>query len=473
MPAPQPDTFSLTINGEERACAVDPRTPLLEVVREEFGLRGTKYGCGEGECGACTVVADGRTICSCLATVGSLAGTEVTTVEGLANDPIGVRLFNSFGEKGAVQCGFCTPGFVLSSWQLLSSPVDADLDRIRDGLGGNLCRCTGYAKIVEAVEDLAGEALASPITERVGTGATTMLVSQVYWRANSLYDLLANIGGFAPHYRIIAGGTDLMVQHEHRLHELSLVDISAVPELSGIEEMEGHVRIGATTTWTDIRNSPLIARWAPLLSRAAAEVGAAQIQNRGTIGGNIVNASPAADGLPALYVYDAEVVVASAAGSRVLPVGDFVRGPRRTALKHGEILSEIRVPKLRPSGELVCFFEKVGPRRAQTITKGSVTFHAWLDGDTLVDPRIALGSVGPTIIRASEAEKALHGKLTPSVVKSAARLVSAVASPIDDIRSTAEYRRALVGGLLLRGLLRNVPGLEVPDLFDDAATQGN
>jgi CO/xanthine dehydrogenase FAD-binding subunit len=203
-----------------------------------------------------------------------------------------------------------------------------------------------------------------------------------------------------------------------------------------------------------------------LLSLAAAEVGAAQIQNRGTIGGNIVNASPAADGLPALYVYGAEVVLASAAGTRVLPVGDFVRGPRRTALEHGEILSEIRVPKLAASGQPLFFFEKVGSRRAQTITKGSVTVHAWLDDGRLVDPRIALGSVGPTIIRAREAERTIEAELTSATIKEAARLVSEAASPIDDIRSTAQYRRELVGGLLLRGLFRNVPGLEVPDLLD-------
>lgn len=473
MHAPQSDTFSLTLNGELRACAVDPRTPLLEVIREEFGLRGTKYGCGEGECGACTVIVDGKTVCSCLATVGSLSGAEVTTVEGLANDPIGVRLFKSFGEKGAVQCGFCTPGFVLSSWQLLSSSTDADLARIQDGLGGNLCRCTGYTKIVDAVEDLAGEALVSPLAARTGN-AEALYVPRVYWRANSLDELLANIGTFAPHYRIIAGGTDLMVQYEHRLHELSLVDISAVPELAGVEDMDGYLRIGATTTWTEIRNSPLIARWAPLLLRAAIEIGAAQIQNRGTIGGNIVNASPAADGLPALYVYDAEAVVASSAGTRTLPIGDFIKGPRRTALEHQEILTEIRVPKRTPLGEPLFFFEKVGPRRAQTITKGSVTFQGWLDGDRLVEPRIALGSVGPTIIRPVAAEKALHGQqLTSPVMRSAAQLVSAAALPIDDIRSTADYRRELVGGLLLRGLLRNVPGLAAPDLLVGTEMQGD
>src|SRR4051794_30718833 len=112
--------LSLTVNGEARECRADPRTPLLEVVREHLALRGTKYGCGEGECGACTVIVDGKTVCACLATVGSVVGREITTVEGLANDPIGVRLFNSFGDKGAVQCGFCIPGFVLSGWQLLA-----------------------------------------------------------------------------------------------------------------------------------------------------------------------------------------------------------------------------------------------------------------------------------------------------------------------------------------------------------------
>src|SRR5262245_40375608 len=112
--------LELTVNGIAFETRTDPRTPFLEVLREELGLRGTKYGCGEGECGAGTIIVDGETLCACLAMTGSLSGSEITTVEGLANDPIGVRLVNALAERGAVQCGFCTPGFVLSGWQLLA-----------------------------------------------------------------------------------------------------------------------------------------------------------------------------------------------------------------------------------------------------------------------------------------------------------------------------------------------------------------
>jgi xanthine dehydrogenase iron-sulfur cluster and FAD-binding subunit A len=446
--------LTLTVNGTPFETTADPRRPFLEVLREELGLRGAKYGCGEGECGACTVIVDGETVCSCLAMTGSLAGCEITSVEGLANDPVGVRLTNAFAEQGAVQCGFCTPGFVLSAWQLLAHGGGAEPAEIRDAVGGNLCRCTGYVRILDAISASADGAMGSPLAARVGQGRDTVRVPARYWRPATLEELLDGLADFSESPRIIAGGTDLMVQHEHRLDALALVDVSAIPRLAGIEETATHIRIGAATTWSEIRRSELLARWAPLLPLAAAEIGGIQIQNRATIGGNVANASPAADGLPALYVHEAGIVTALGHETRVTPIADFVTGPGRTLLRPGEIITDIRIPKHQGDGEAVFFFEKVGPRKAQTITKASVAFHGRRKDGRILDPRIALGAAAPTVIRAQEAEHLLAADSSEEAIQRAAELVSAATRPIDDIRSTAEYRRRLVGGLLLRGLLK-------------------
>jgi xanthine dehydrogenase small subunit len=449
-------SLKLSVNGQVWMGAVDPRTTLLEVLREQLDLRGTTYGCGEGECGACTVIIDGRTVCSCLAVAGSVAGSEVTTIEGLANDPAGVSLFKSFTDHGAVQCGFCTPGLVLSAWNLLAHGGQITSETIKDALGGNLCRCTGYTKIINAVAACASNAPRSPLSRRIGK-CEEISDPGGYWRPTSLESLFSCIESFRPRVALIAGGTDLMVQHEHHLGEMLLIDISAVQELSGIEDRGDFISIGATTRWTEIRRSKLIQNWTPLLSIAAAEIGGIQIQNRGTIGGNVVNASPAADSLPALYAYDARAVVVGGRTTRTLPVDELIRGPRQTELRPGEVLTEIRLPKLKGEGNRIFFFEKVGSRKAQTITKGSVAFDGWLRNGRLSGVRIALGAVGPTIIRATDAERALEHDCGGENLKKTVALVSAAAKPIDDIRSTASYRRALVGGLLARGLMKSDP----------------
>ena len=446
---------SLTLNGETVQVEVDPRTPFLEVLRETLGLTGTKYGCGEGECGACTILVDGKPVCSCLTLTGSIAGSDITTMEGLANDPLGTRLIHALAQKGAVQCGFCIPGFILSARALLSGPDTIDDKTLRDGLSGNLCRCTGYVKIAEAVSECATEPALSPAIARSPAPPSSLRIGQDYWRPASLDELHKGIADFAPVARFIAGGTDLMVQFEHRLHDLAIIDLSGLDELRGIEESDAHLRIGATTSWSEIRRSALVAAWAPVLPLAAAEVGAAQIQSRGTIGGNIVNASPAADGLPALHVHEAEVEIASREGIRRISIADVVTGPRRTALAPGEVVTAVLIPRRETHGTPVYFFEKVGPRKAQTITKGSVAFHAVRQGTRLISPRIAMGAVGPVVLRGQEAEALLAQDTSPEAIRRAGELVSAAARPIDDLRSTADYRRSLVGGLLIRGLAKS------------------
>jgi CO/xanthine dehydrogenase FAD-binding subunit len=258
-------------------------------------------------------------------------------------------------------------------------------------------------------------------------------------------------------HRPIAGGTDLMVQITGELGPPPehIVDLGRLDALRGIELEPDALVIGATTTWTDIRRSALCAIHAPALVEAAATIGAAQIQNRGTLGGNVVNASPAGDGLPVLLAMDAELVCGSIRGERTVAATDFWPAYRRTALAADELLLRLRLP-LRPAGRVA--FRKVGTRRAQAISKVVMAL-AWReDGGVWRDVRLALGSVAPTPIRAAETEAVLEGAAPRrTTADHAAATLRAELRPIDDVRSTAAYRTA-VAGLVLHRLLRVAGG---------------
>jgi xanthine dehydrogenase FAD-binding subunit len=250
----------------------------------------------------------------------------------------------------------------------------------------------------------------------------------------------------------LAGGTDLLVAWERHTHPEAVCDLGRVPGLRGIEERAGRVWIGALTTHAEVTRSPLLLAAAPLLREAAGTVGAVQVRTRGTVGGNVANASPAGDVLTALYALDAEVELRGPAGARALPIADFVKGPRRTALAPGEILTGVTFP--RPPPELQGY-EKLGLRAAQAISVVSLAVRLRLDGGVVRDAALALGSVAPTPVRAPAAEAALRGRpLDAAAVQAAARALSATATPIDDVRASAEYRRAMAGALLSRFLER-------------------
>lgn len=262
-------------------------------------------------------------------------------------------------------------------------------------------------------------------------------------------DLLARHGGRTT---IIAGGTDLLVQQDLRKVEGFLLDVGFIRELRTIAEEDGRIAIGAGVTHAEVEASPLIQRHAPTLVAACAEVGGEQIQNRGTIGGNLVNASPAADSVPPLYTLRARVILDSRDGSREVPIQEFLLGPGRTVRRSTELITAVRFSKATLG---VAFFLKLGQRSAQTISKASVALAAAVDSaGHLRDVRVSLGSVGPTVINARETAAFLEGKApTKEVILEAARILQGEARPIDDIRSTQEYRRELVRALLFKGFL--------------------
>lgn len=250
-----------------------------------------------------------------------------------------------------------------------------------------------------------------------------------------------------------AGCTDLMVRGPLELHRMDrVIDLLGIPELRGIREVEGGIEIGATTPFSEIRRSPLVRAAFPALAEAAALVGGWQIQNRATLGGNMANASPAGDSLPVLLALDAAVVAAGARGVREIPYNAFHTGYRKTALEPGEIVARVRLPFL-PEGT-VQVFRKVGTREAQAISKVVVALAGRISGGRIADLRLAAGSVAATPVRLRAAESAVRG-MAPGAEAAdlAGREAAREVTPIDDVRSTAEYRRFALERVVRRMVL--------------------
>jgi CO/xanthine dehydrogenase FAD-binding subunit len=264
----------------------------------------------------------------------------------------------------------------------------------------------------------------------------------------SLADVLERMASEPGAWKPFAGGTDLMVLLEAgKLPHRKFLSIWNLPELRGITVTSSHITLGALATYSEIRRHELLAREFPLLCRAAAETGSMATQNRGTIGGNIANASPAADSPPALLVYDAELELVSAYGTRWVSYHGFWKGYKQIQLREDELIRAIRLPRGR--NDWVQFYRKVGTRRAQAISKVCFAGTARFESGRIADVRMALGSVAPTVLRAIETEKVLIGeKPTPAIVQGAQETLAREIAPINDMRSTARYRLRVAQNLL-------------------------
>ncbi|HEX5889184.1 MAG TPA: xanthine dehydrogenase family protein subunit M [Pyrinomonadaceae bacterium] len=265
----------------------------------------------------------------------------------------------------------------------------------------------------------------------------------------SLNDALALIGNEPGVWKPFAGGTDLMVLLEAgKLPHRNYVNIWPLRELRGIEVTDELVTLGALTTYTEVQANAVLQREFPMLCQAARETGGLAIQNRGTLGGNVVNASPAADSPPALLAYDAEIELVSSSGSRWLPYDGFHTGYKQMTMRADELLSRIRLP--RRFADVKQYYRKVGTRKAQAISKVCFAGVVRMDGTRVADVRVVLGSVAPIVLRCKKTEDAIRGKeLNDNTVKLARETLQREIVPIDDVRSTADYRLRVAANLLV------------------------
>ena len=447
---------------------IDPTITVLQWLRGAERRCGTKEGCAEGDCGACTVVLgelEGsgvrlRAVNACLMLLPFLDGKALFTVESLrgadgALHPVQRALVECHGS----QCGFCTPGFVMSMFALFETEREPPTrERIEDVLAGNLCRCTGYRPIVEAV----GHAYA--LGTAAGASARAALIGQLRaleggegldlehagkrFIAPRTLDELAAFLEAHPVARLVAGATDLglLLTKEHR--ELPLVvSVNQVPELRAVTDTGGHLELGAAVTYTDALG-PLAAHH-PELGGLLRRLGSTQIRNVGTVGGNVANASPIGDMPPALLALDASLVLRRGAGRRELPISDFFLGYRKTALRPGELLERIRIPHGPPGLRFRVY--KIAKRFDQDISAVCGAFAVELDGDRVRAARVALGGVAAVPMRAAGAEAALAGKAWGEpAIEAAVKALQAELAPISDMRASAAYRRLVAGNLLRR-----------------------
>jgi xanthine dehydrogenase molybdopterin binding subunit/xanthine dehydrogenase small subunit len=455
--------IQFVLNGEPIELAdCSTNLTLLEYLRSS-GRTGSKEGCAEGDCGACSVAivdrdGDGkpvfRAINSCLVPVCLMHGREIVTVEGISRGckelhPVQQSMVEKFGS----QCGYCTPGFIVSMFEGYHRKDIRTRDQLDDQLCGNLCRCTGYRPIVDAAIDAYSRKSSSNLRSINFTplaAAQYQHDEETFLRPTTLKDLLC-VMGEQPQARLIAGATELGLEITKKFKKLNtLISVEAVAELKEIKCTDSQWQIGAAVTLTEIEEK--MAAEFPALGDMLRVFGSRQIRNRATMGGNIVTASPIGDSAPVLLALDAQLVLASIKGERTISIDQFFLAYRKTALEAGEILKTIIVPRgISKTGlNRQFWWQKISKRREMDISTVAACFVLEIDSKNVVrNARLAYGGVAAMPSRARKTEAALLNKpWTRETVDELLPIVETEFTPISDARGTAEYRRGLISSLL-------------------------
>lgn len=442
------------VNTDER-----PGMVLLEYIRGVACLSGTKDACREGECGACTVLvgtkrADGgvayKACASCLLPIGDVDGRHIVTVEGLGGDSL-TLVQKLIVENNASQCGFCTPGIVLSLTGFCLGSPELSYGNAVDALDGNLCRCTGYVSTRNAARALC-EKLAGMDADPAGRLAALLTAGVVpeYFRAipGRLSQLRSDPRPSCEDAVLVAGGTDLFVQRPEQLFESGLCFLSDRCDLNYVRADGGTLRAGGAVTIEEFRRSEAVRKHFPALAEDLLLHSSTILRNRATLTGNIVNASPIGDVTIMLLALDARLVITGAGGARrEAPLSGFFLGYKKTGLACGELVTEIAVP-LPPAGSRYNF-EKVSNRATLDIAAVNTALLLTTGPDgAITNLRLSAGGVAPVPLLIGGLE-AFHGrKPDAATIAAIAGAAEAAARPIDDIRGSAAYKKLLLGRLV-------------------------
>jgi xanthine dehydrogenase small subunit len=442
-----------------------PSMTVLDWLRTRAHLTGTKEGCAEGDCGACTIVlgrrVDGslqfQAVNSCLMMLPQIDNCAVLTVEGLAGPDGALHpVQQALVDADATQCGFCTPGFVMAMFAFHHGGEPADTAIVHEALAGNLCRCTGYRPIAAACRRIAhgpadrfvaelpalADALSAlPVCADYHSGAQTFLVPR---SLAALFAAMAQV----PEAILLAGGTDLGLRVSKDREALPVViSLEAVDELRRITTRPDAIEIGGGVTYTDAL--PHFDMHFPSFGALVRRIGSRQIRNLGTIAGNLATASPIGDTIPCLIALDATVTLASRAGERVLPVESFIAGYRKNALAAGEVIAAIRIPLLAAGQDFAAY--KVCKRFDQDISTVVAAFRLERRGGKVAELRAAYGGLAARAMRAVGVEGAVKGRpWAPAWLADIDALLARDFTPIADHRGGGAYRWRAAAGLLRR-----------------------
>jgi len=469
-PVSESDAVRFLLDGALVSVAdLPPTMTVLEYLREIAHRTGTKEGCAEGDCGACTVVLgelspDGtevgyRAVNSCIRLLPTIDGQELVTVESLqAPDGTQHPVQQAMVDNHASQCGFCTPGFVMSLFALYLHREAPTREQVLDALSGNLCRCTGYRPIIDAALRMGAyptpvhwsreQARSSPrLLALQGLRRERSLAIPGFHAPRSIDELAARLEA-DPGAVVLAGGTDIGLWVTQQLRELpSIIYIGEVTELKRVRSDAAGIVIGAAVPLTE-GWAALVAAY-PALAELAQRFGSPPVRNSGTLCGNIANGSPIGDAMPALIALDAAIELRCGGHTRHLPLDQFYLGYQRKDLAAGEFIVSVSVPAPRPGLRLASY--KLSKRYDQDISAVCAVFAVEREGDRIADARIAFGGLAAIPARARATEVALIGR--PWHQDSFEIAVAALAEdfkPLTDLRASSEYRLQGAGNLLRR-----------------------
>ena len=463
---------------------VAPDRTLLDVLREDLRCTAVKEGCASGDCGACTVaVAEAeeggrlhwRAINSCIRLAHSVEGMAVFTAEDIAGE--GGRLHpaqRAMLECHGSQCGFCTPGFVMSLFALHRQRDGAAVsrDEALHALSGNLCRCTGYRPILDAAQtmhhwpdvplDESGLLQQLKLLAQDGRATAADAASNFYATPTTLAELL-RLRAAHPQALIAAGTTDVglwVTKQDRRFGQI--IDVTRVTELRRIERGAQWLSIGAAASLTEAFDA--LAESRPQLKPFFDRFAGLPVRESGTLGGNVANGSPIGDSMPLLIALGATLVLASTRGERTLPIEDFYLAYRKTALAPDEVLARIEVPQPTPHEWLRA--DKISKRFEDDISAVCLAVALQVENGVIHSARIGAGGVAAVPARAIQTEAALAGQqCAEGAFDAAASVLEAEFKPLSDMRASSAYRRAVLGNLLRRGWQQSQPGaLALADL---------
>ncbi len=455
--------------------AIAPMQTLLDYLRLGEKSRGTKEGCNEGDCGACTValgtLRNGRVVYepvnACILLLGQIDGKELVTVEDLASDGVLHPVQQALVDKHASQCGFCTPGFVMALFALYQQGIAPTRQQIVDQIAGNLCRCTGYRPIIDAaLASCTGQALDTWAMAAEQTARTLRALNDnadlfvgnadTFFAAPASLASLADLALRHPEATLLSGATDVGLWITKQMRQLPKIIHLGRAGLNTIRDSADLLSIGATATYAEAE--PHLASLDPDLGELVRRIGSKQVRASGTVGGNIANGSPIGDMPPALIALGAQLHLQKGGYARNLPLEDFFIAYGKQDRASGEIVTGVDIPKLREGEHFRCY--KISKRFDQDISAVMGAFKFTLTGRTIASARVAFGGMAATPRRAARTEAALvglsldHGDSWGSAI---AALTQDYA-PISDMRASAAYRVESAQALLRKTLVEMASG---------------
>ena len=444
---------------------IDPNTSLQNYVRNTLGLTGTKEGCASGDCGACTLVVaelnkqknalSYKTVNSCITLLTSLHGKQLITVEHLSTKETLHPVQQAMVDHHGSQCGFCTPGFIMSMFSLYKEQTNVTRTDVEHALSGNLCRCTGYRPIIDATLRVCNEQY-TPDQFDQQQQATIEALKKIesscgiegLIKPNNRQQLIEAINQF-PDGRLVSGATDLALEITQNLHSFDqLISLCDVAELNQLHEHEDGIEMGAALTLNQVL--PVLTQHYPQLEELIIRFASLPIRNQATIGGNIANASPIGDLPPVLLALGASIRVDNGERQRTIPADEFFIGYRQTQLEEKEWINSIFLPFISCSAKLAAY--KVSKRIEDDISAVCAVFHVEVENDRIIGLKTGFGGVAATPVQAVDFEQNLIGlTLSASSTRDlGASLLNEAFTPLSDVRASAEYRSDIVANLWRR-----------------------